>query len=362
VSEDRSITGLDEVVKALPHKERALFERILDVSVTYGRIVPPESMKPWIERQFGSLESTLDQKILRVTNLITLEGVMFNRLRSSRPMWRARELDVDAELARVNDDPLHDPLANTPEDVFGRIRGRHSVTASNIAKFDGFHGLVVFDEKNPLRFNREQVHDYVDTGLRWAQAAHREDPEAKYYLFIWNCLWRAGASLLHGHAQVLLGRGMHYPLVEYLRRAAMFYQGQFRTSYFDDLFEAHRYVGAAFEKDGVKVIADLTPVKENETVLIAPEMNDSFKDRFYEVLSCYRDRLGISSFNVAMHMPPIAETTEDWSGFPVIARIVDRGDPTMRTADIGAMELYAASVVSSDPFRLIQELREEMQP
>jgi hypothetical protein len=37
-------------------------------------------------------------------------------------------------------------------------------------------------------------------------------------------------------------------------------------------------------------------------------------------------------------------------------RIVDRGDPTARTADIGAMELYAASVVSSDPFRLAAAL------
>ncbi len=40
------------------------------------------------------------------------------------------------------------------------------------------------------------------------------------------------------------------------------------------------------------------------------------------------------------------------AGFPVMVRIVDRGDPTARTADFGAMELYAASIVSSDPLKL----------
>ena len=41
-------------------------------------------------------------------------------------------------------------------------------------------------------------------------------------------------------------------------------------------------------------------------------------------------------------------------------RIVDRGDPATRTNDIGAMELYAASVVSSDPLKLAQTLQDAL--
>jgi hypothetical protein len=37
---------------------------------------------------------------------------------------------------------------------------------------------------------------------------------------------------------------------------------------------------------------------------------------------------------------------------------VDRGDPANRTSDIGAMELYAAPVVASDPFRVAETLRD----
>jgi hypothetical protein len=43
-----------------------------------------------------------------------------------------------------------------------------------------------------------------------------------------------------------------------------------------------------------------------------------------------------------------------------MVRIVDRGDPTSRTNDMGAMELYAASVVSSDPLNLAHVLQDTL--
>lgn len=355
---DVGVVDLDQLVAALPAPDRAVFDRVLHVAVTHGRLVPPDSMLSWIEQHFGAVDVTLDQKIIKVTNVVTLEGVLFNWLRSNRPIWRAHELDLEAELARSNHDPLDNPLTQTPEDVFGRVRGRHCVTASNVAKFDGFHGLVVFDEKHPLRFSRETIHDYIDTGQQWAEQAHQADPSAKYYFFMWNCLWRAGASLVHGHAQVMLGRDMHYAAVEYLRRAALLYEANYRTTYFDDLYRAHECLGCAFQIDGVRVIANLTPVKEKEVLLLADEVGDSLKDRIYDVLTCFRDCLDVSAFNLVIYQPPIAPTREHWDGFPVMVRVVDRGDPTSRTNDFGAMELYAASVVSSDPLRVARVLEE----
>jgi len=357
--QDLGIMQIEDAIATLDNGERARFDRLFSVSSTFGQLVPPDAMLPWIEKQFGSVDATREQKIVKVTNVVTLEGVLFNWLRSSRPMWR-QEINLDAELENTNADPLSDPYNGTPEDLFGRVRGKYCVTASNIAKFDGFHGLVVFNEKHPLRFTREMLHDYVDTGGRWGDLAHASDPEAKYYMFLWNCLWRAGASLLHGHAQVIMGRGMHYAAVEYLRQRADFYQSHHRFNYFNDLFLAHQSLGCAFDKDGTKVIANLAPKKENEVLLFAPFVSTSLKDRIYEVLACFRDRMGISSFNVVIYTPPWAETPERWEGFPVVVRIVDRGDPSSRTADIGAMELYAASVVSSDPFELARQLREAM--
>ncbi len=359
VQQGLSIVQIEDAIDALEHEDHQRFHRLFHVSSTHGRLVPPDAMIPWIEKQFGSVEPTIDQKIIKITNVVTLEGVLFNWLRSSRPMWR-QEINLDDELTNTATDPLFDPYNGTPEDLFGRVKGKYCVTASNIAKFDGFHGLVVFNERHPLRFTREMIHDYVDTGGHWGDLAHASDPEAKYYMFLWNCLWRAGASLLHGHAQVIMGRGIHYAAVESLRRAAAVYQAHNRTNYFSDLFLAHQSLGCAFEKEGTKVIANLTPKKENEVLLFAPFVSDSLKDRIYEVLECFRDRIGVSSFNLVIYTPPWSETPENWEGFPVVVRIVDRGDPSSRTADFGAMELYAASVVSSDPFGLARTLKECM--
>jgi hypothetical protein len=359
VQQDVNIAQIEDAVADLSHEDHTRFHRIFEVSSTVGKLVPPDAMVPWIEKQFGSVEAVREQKIIKVTNIVTLEGVLFNALRSSRPMWR-QEIDLDKELSGGPADVLADPYNGTPEDIFGRVKGKYCVTASNIAKFDGFHGLVVFNEPHPLRFDREMLHDYIDTGGRWGDLAHATDPEAKYYTFLWNCLWRAGASLLHGHAQVIMGRTMHYAAVEHLRRSASVYQAHNRANYFTDLFLAHQSLGAAFEKDGTRVIANLAPKKENEVIMLAPFVTKSLKDCIYDALVCFRERLGVTSFNLVIYTPPWSETPESWEGVPVIVRIVDRGDPSSRTADIGAMELYAASVVSSDPFIVARTLKEHM--
>ncbi|MBM2826991.1 MAG: hypothetical protein HW403_1055, partial [Dehalococcoidia bacterium] len=49
-----------------------------------------------------------------------------------------------------------------------------------------------------------------------------------------------------------------------------------------------------------------------------------------------------------------------WRGFPTIVRIVDRGDPSVRTSDMGAMELYACPVVSWDPFQVAAVLKDNI--
>ncbi len=62
--------------------------------------------------------------------------------------------------------------------------------------------------------------------------------------------------------------------------------------------------------------------------------------------------MGVTSFNVVIQMAPIGPSSEDWGEFPVLARIVDRGDPLLRGNDVGSIDLFAANIVSSDPFSL----------
>ena len=355
---DRKITDLPALIEALPAEDRSLIRRIFEVSATTGRLNPPEGMRPWIEKSFVSVDAVTEQRLVRVTNRITLEGSLFNGLRASRPLDTGVNLDLDREIAATEGDPFCRPEEGTPADVFGRVRGEYATTASNVAKYDGFHGVIVFDDHNPLKLTPEKVSDYVDVGLRWAREAQRVDPGARYPFLMWNCLWRAGGSIIHGHAQITATRGMHYPKPERLRRAAKAYSFEHGSDYFTDLQRVHDALGLSIPtEDGVRAFASLAPVKEKELMVIGDSPEDeALHQTVGELLRGYVHELGVRAFNVAFYMPPLAEVDEDWAWFPTVVYVVDRGDPANRTSDIGAMELYAASVVASDPFAVARAL------
>jgi galactose-1-phosphate uridylyltransferase len=176
---------------------------------------------------------------------------------------------------------------------------------------------------------------------------------------MWNCLWRAGGSIIHGHAQITATRGSHYPKVERLRRTASAYKREHASDYFEDLTRVHASLGLGIPSEGARAFASLSPIKEKELVVIGEDPGDASLGRAVGgLLQRYVEDLGVRAFNVAFYMPPLGSTQEDWSDFPTVVHIVDRGDPSNRTSDIGAMELYAASVVASDPFRVAEALRE----
>jgi hypothetical protein len=139
-------------------------------------------------------------------------------------------------------------------------------------------------------------------------------------------------------------------------RAALTYRRRYRSNYFDDLYRVHESLGCARVKAGTKVLAYLAPFKDNEVIIMAPEVNMSLKTGIHEVLAVLRDRVGMLTFNLSLVTAPLAATRESWQGFPALARIVDRGDPASRACDVGSMEIFGASVVSSDPFELARKL------
>lgn len=355
----RSIGDLVRLIGALPPRERELVERLFEVTETVGRLHPPAEMHGWIEKLFGSVEAVREQRIVRVTARHTLEGALFNELRARRPMEVKGADEVRKTIAESENDPFCRPATGTPADDFGRVQGAHAVTASNIAKYDGFHGVLVFDRHDPLaEVDEAYLADYLATARRWAEAAHGRDPEARYYFLLWNSLWRAGGSIVHGHMQMTLTRGSHYPKVEQARRAAAAYRAEHGRDYFEDLVAAHDALGLARRLGDATLLASLTPIKEREMVIVAPPGADEralVPALARGVAALWR--MGAVTWNVALLLPPLAADGADWSAFRAHARLVDRGDPANRTNDIGAMELYAASVVAADPFRVIEAVQ-----
>jgi hypothetical protein len=403
------ITALPERIAALPAPERTACERLFFVERAHGRAVIPPEMEAWVRRSFGSQDAVREQTIVRVVNRLTLESALLNPLRALRPSGGVAsdeqlEQWIASELA--GHDSFADPLRETTADPFGRIVGRYSVSASNVAKYDGWHGLVVFGEPHPLRFGREHLADYLDVALRWVQAAHAHDPGAIYPVITWNCLPKSGATIVHGHMQVSLARGMHYARPELWRRAAERYAAETGGDYFADLFAAHRALGLALcDEPGLRAFVHLTPLRNREVVLFAdlaegrqetgdprpetrdprPETRDprsgllssvsrllspvsyllspvSLAEKLaaalYPILRALIDGQGVRALNLALALPPLAPTAERWEGFPALARVADRGAALTTRNDWGAMELYASGSVTADPFEVAALLKQ----
>jgi hypothetical protein len=340
-------------------------------------------MEEWVIRHFGALAAVREQTIVKITNRLTLESALFNQLRARRPT-RANgdpspsETTLNARIAgELSDhDIFRHPERDTTADVFGRIRGQYCVTASNVAKYDGWHGLVIFNEPHPLRFGAAQLRDYLDTALRWIATAHTRDPHAIYPVITWICLPRSGATLMHGHMQIALAHGMHYAHVERWRRAASSYRTSTGSSYFDDLFVVHEQLGLATPSTrATRAFAHLTPARNREIVLLTNarqadqqtsrssasvswstdplvSLPDSLAQTLYSILRGLIDDLGMRAFNLGIALPPLAPTAEDWRDMPIIARVADRGDPLTNRSDVGAMELFATSSITADPFEV----------
>jgi hypothetical protein len=358
-----SLLELPSRLGALRGGARERADRLLEVSLVTGRTEPPPELGPWLEATFGSVDAVREQTVIKVSNPVTLEATLFAPLRGRRPVdGPAASGDLAAEIAATADDPFCHPETGTPAEPSGRVRGARVVTGANAALADAHHVVLVFDAHDPLAFDRELIVDVLGTGRAWAERARRDDPGAVNYLLIWNCLWRAGGSIIHGHAQALVGAGRHYERLERLRRdvgtyAALVPGGDL----VEEIVAVHRSLDLTIEAaDGVTVVANLTPMKERELVVVGTagmeETDGRFADALARTLIAYRDRVGVRSFNLAIWRPPLA-TIAGWERVPPIARILDRGDPFQRPSDIGAMELYGTPIVGSDPYDLIAALR-----
>ncbi len=363
------IFGLKNRIDGLYDVDREIAARVLRVTNSWGKTNPPASMAPFLERGFGSVEKVENQPIVRVDVIPLGEGTLFNHLRSRRPgMSSLADLDekvqeiIDSSLAKG--DVFANPLDGTPESTWGRLQGNHSVTAENVAKFDGEHSLVIFNQPHPLRYGREEVVDYLETAKRVWDEQRRHDKDAEYPFLIWQAMGKSASSVTHGHIQVVSARERHYPKVDRLRTQAADYKDKYGANFWTDYEHLHDKLGLMIRRNGSCVMAHVAPIKEKEIWMLGMDFDREFMNDTFDLLDVYLHRLGVRSFTLSIAKPPIATTEEmrsrgeDWSEFPVLLRLVDRGDPTSPTADIGAMELYAASVVASDPYDVKRVLSE----
>jgi hypothetical protein len=365
-----SIIELEDKVNKLDRGEKELFGRIFDISGSEGSLKIPDTFRGKVKEYFGDrdeqgrivesedelIKKLETQKVMRVSNKYSGEGALFNWLRSGRPGMKPEKIEQERKRVYAHieearrDCDFCQPERYTPEDVFGRVRGKYSITAANVAKYDALNGLVIFKNHNPLEFGREELFDYIETSLNWFEKVSQYNNEFRYPFLMWNCLEKAAASQVHGHMQVLMSE-TYYDRVSALRNVSRQYKEEYGRDYLDDLYRAHNAVELAHSYEDAKILAYLTPIREKELMIIGDSMSNNFKEAMFKTLRCYIDRFGVTSFNLAMSIPVDDE-------FPYIVRMVDRGSIFKPTADVGAMELFGTSVIATDPYAVIKGVKE----
>lgn len=318
-------------------------------------------MVPWVIRQFGSVQAVEQQTIVRVNNRYTGESAVFNELRAKRPIESPIcPDDILQRLERTDGCTFCNPENQTPSDLTGRVRGKHSVTASNVAKYDAHHGLVIPTSHSPQQFTAEKTRDYLTVALEWFRQQRAVDKDAACPYLMWNVLWRAGGTIIHGHLQMTMSTGGHYPAVERFKRAGDDYSlfGANGKDFFYDLYRAHEALGLGFMRSGSRIIAELTPRKEKGVMIIRNLADWSefpqLAEPVHHVLKSYQ-AMGAQSFNVLFFLPALP-LDNGWYRFPAIVRFIDRGPLTGNASDIGGMEFAEMPVIGTDPYKVMQQL------
>ena len=286
-----SIFELEDYINKLKKDDEdsyRLFNRIYSFYSEIGTMKMVPSMEQFALNNFGrkdesgniieSVEEVFEklkkQRIVNIFNEWTCQGTLYNPLISNRPgMSRDHSKEKDKLQILINNSRKNcdfcNPETNTPKDQFGRVRGKHSITAANIAKYDVYSSLVIFKKHNPLEFSLKEFSDYIETSFKWFELVFKNDEKYCFPFFVWNCLPRAGASLIHGHAQILMTKDRPYARVESLKRACKNYKQQTTNEYFDDIYRIHKSLGLSYESQDVKLFASITPIKEKEITMIS---------------------------------------------------------------------------------------------
>lgn len=370
-----NVFNLPEKIKALSEKERALVNKLFEVTVEEkkegcSRLVIPPKMRPFVIGSFrngGSEEDAIksieEQGVITVQDRHIKSEAVYNPLRKKRPQPTRGEsiFQRDIDDPKIKEEcPFCCPEDNTPLDSHvGRLRRGKAQTAPNITKFAKEHTLVLGGH-NPYEATEEEFKDQMGLLLDWANIKAQLDPDNRFARFGLNRGYKAAGSRVHDHEQGELRAGsMHFPFAERLNEVVHYYGIFGKGNFFEDLFKAHEVLGLGAQVGRAKIMSMLVPPKEHGIMLIDDESSDfknfsmskDFIKALWEVQQFMLNEEKVREYNIfILPRPKNPDCPEYWDKYRTIAVLVDRGQSTTPNGDIGYAELSGTAVISYDPF------------
>ncbi|MBI4059249.1 hypothetical protein HY404_03360 [Candidatus Microgenomates bacterium] len=357
-----SISDLPEIVEQLSPEEKERFNIQYEARTTIGHLTFPEQMKAKLPQLLGpdvSLEEASNQLLTFIQDRFIKEEAVYNLLRSRRPRTTTTEsLFKKAIVEKKDDCSFCDPENSTPVNGSARIRKGKVISSGNLTPFADYHELLIFNH-DPYEIEWETFSDIMDCAIEMINYQYLKDPTIKNFELIMNFGFKAGASIPHGHAQVLGFRGsMHRFIVEHYNAMANIYKSVYQQDFWEDKFKIHQSLGLGWNTgEDVWTLATLTP-KKNRGLTIFDNISNrfgvstEFKNTFYQSLRFMFDEEAVEEFNFALLFPPFGRNDDYWKNSRNFVIFVDRGSSRTPTNDMGAMEaITGLVVVEQDPFR-----------
>ncbi|KAJ9466313.1 hypothetical protein DIPPA_09131 [Diplonema papillatum] len=377
------------MAEELSKEEAQVLERVWQLSAADGPTVVPGGFGEKLQAMFAGMEGAKaaveNQRVLRCWNVLMDQSTYFNDVRAAYTKSRTARRQV----ARAVIIPLATPEtcdfcnleARTSTDVgFGRLSAATARSCSNVAKYAGSHSCIVFNDHNPLvpAGSKQCIADLFTLCDEWALhkcpqfvAGPPVEPYPKKQrtsergqwtpLIGWNCTSKAGASMEHGHAQVLSVQGN-------VRWAAAL-DGTGAAA----VVAAARTLGLLVEIDDGRAYTfpSLSPVQNAEMWVVAKPgsafcegcsgqrtFGPDAAEGIRTALEVLFENYSTSAFNITVASVACAEGARVWPDCTRVtfARVLDRGVHTQLEGP-GFLEIFGSgSVGGADPFTVFEQL------
>ncbi|XP_071438723.1 uncharacterized protein [Hetaerina americana] len=295
---------------------------------------------------------------IHVRNQYTKEHTIYNPLRANRPMQPQNKDpkvyvdELSSATKKMCDFCNYEKL--TAKDIFGRIEGKHSVTAANAFKLDKWHGLMLSKRHNPSEITEEEFVDLFNTTLKWFKKVNSIDKSSRFSNVLWDSLPHAGASQLHPHIHGLMDSEHYYGILEEQNAASLEYYEATGNNYWEDIIEIHHALGLTKRFGGAIAITSLTSRKDNEVILLSDEPSLDLFRLLYYVVQTYYQKFKLYCHSSGMAFPVLGERRD--RSLPALIRIATRGDCGSVRSDISSLELYTAYNVNVDVYKVISNI------
>lgn len=310
------------LVQKLPQQTKKLFERIFSIDKVNIVIDDAAQINPAFKIFSKQTITIVQDKILNQTTI-------FNPHRRKRHQPQNTQTTNNQEEY----DPFCQPKKLTPKDELGRLENQYAITAGNLSKMAPLHSLIIFKKHNFNELNNSYFQGALQLANIWFQKMSFLNKKIKHKILVWNYNYRAGASVLHPHLQVL-AYTQNILKITKLQKNLNQYTEKFKSSYFYDYFSIAQKLKLAKKTNNFMIWPSFTPIKD-KGINFYGDIVEGSKILWLTIKKLAQK--GAAHFNL-IYVYDLQ-----------FGIIVDRGETQKKNSDIGSLELYNLPIVSQEP-------------